>query len=241
MDSKDRTLAALEKYIDSQRAFLEQTNEDITRLRQLRRRVLEDPLTVANNLATELDDDAFRLSRSSGQLDSARQLPSLIEWEVLQSKDPDPLKLTDLKTDWKNPPPLLLPNNLQKYVHESAGNLLSKLDPLSPSPSPLPCPTPISKRPLSPLSASLDPRNIKTTATLENGLRRTSRVHKPKYNKEVLPLDEPRPTLKYHKRKLPVQRARSSSTRSTRQTMSPTVSRTSQAPSETAVARSQTV
>jgi len=240
MDSKDRTLAALEKYIDSQRAFLEQTNEDIARLRQLRQRALENPIAVVDNLSVELDSDAFRLSRSSNRLDSARQLSSLIEWEVLQSKDPDPLKLTDLRTNWKKPLPQRIPNDLQNYVHESANNLLSKLVPLSRSPTPPPCPPP-PKPPLSPLSASLDTRNIKTICHSENGLRRTSRIHKPKYNKEAIPPEEFTPTLKKQKRKVPAQRARSASTRSTRRTTSPTISRASQAPSETAIGSSNTV
>ena len=233
MNSKDRTLAALQDFIASQRAFLEQTNEDIARLRQLKERVLDNPLDVAENLATELDDDAFRLSRSGGSLHTAGQFPSLIEREAFRSRDPNPLRLPDTKTDPK-PKQERTPTDLQNYVHQSAINLLSKLDRLSPSPSPPPCPPPTNKRPLSPLSATLDPRNIQSISQNANGLRRTSRVHKPKIKeiKEVVTPEEPGPPLKRQKRSLPATRARSHSTHSTRRTHSPVVSRTSLAPSE---------
>jgi hypothetical protein len=234
MNSKDETVAAaLEEYIAAQRTLLEQTNRDIVRLQQLRERVLEDPLAVVDNLSVELDDDAFRLSRSAESLHASRQLSSLIDPNVFKGKNPELLKLSLPKNDQNNLQKPPARTDLQNYVHQSSINLLSKLGHLSPSPSPSPppCPPPNPNRPLSPLSATLDPRNIKTAPPPFNGLRRTSRVHKPKVKEGPAPVEPIVPPIKRQKRRLPSVRARSNSIRSIR-TGSPVVSRASQAPTE---------
>ncbi|VDC05276.1 unnamed protein product [Peniophora sp. CBMAI 1063] len=84
MDKKQKTLEALEAFIESQKALLARTQSDIERLRALRSVASEydDPL---EDLAEELADPTFTLQ---GQDGVAAEIQREIDWSLFKGYDP---------------------------------------------------------------------------------------------------------------------------------------------------------
>ena len=109
-------------------------------------------------------------------------------WHILNVKAFFMVNIDDLSTlpytthsdttfaNSSNPPPIT-PNDLQVYVRDSAINLRAALPQISLSPTPEPPLSSIS----APRSASGSFRSKKWTTKGDTGLRRTSRVHKPRH------------------------------------------------------------
>ncbi|KAI0708662.1 hypothetical protein C8Q76DRAFT_123582 [Earliella scabrosa] len=88
-DKRKKTFEALEKFIQAQKTFLESTNTDIARLRELRKDVENNAPRSFEELGEKLNEPAFRLS---SQLEAMPPLPTEIDWSVLSGADPTPFR-----------------------------------------------------------------------------------------------------------------------------------------------------
>ncbi|KAF5350587.1 hypothetical protein D9756_008596 [Leucocoprinus leucothites] len=90
MDQKRaQTLEALEAFIQNQKTLLDTTFSDIERLKAARAAAIADPKTFVDNLHTNLDAPAFRLSALP---DWQVVIPKGIDWAVFEGHDPAPLQ-----------------------------------------------------------------------------------------------------------------------------------------------------
>ncbi|KAF9495195.1 hypothetical protein BDN71DRAFT_1447824 [Pleurotus eryngii] len=82
------THAALQRFIASQRAFLERTQSDIDRLKRLKAEAVVDPDRFCSNFSNNLNDSAYKLSkRLEGWTD-----PPDVNWDTFVGSDASALK-----------------------------------------------------------------------------------------------------------------------------------------------------
>ncbi|KAF8231026.1 hypothetical protein L208DRAFT_94885 [Tricholoma matsutake] len=119
-----QTLEALETFIQTQRALLERTQTDITRLQQLRSDVVAQPASFVSNMSDQLNANSFRLS---DQVDCQCPLPPNVDWGLYKGRDPGSLQAlahTTQKTYIQRSPL----SDLQKFVKEARRTIV---DPVS--------------------------------------------------------------------------------------------------------------
>ncbi|KAI0772740.1 hypothetical protein BD413DRAFT_612239 [Trametes elegans] len=132
MDHKRaKTLEALEKFIQSQKALLERTHADIERLKELRKDVQVNPPQSLDDVSIKLSDPAFKLSE---QLDAMPPVPQDIDWSVFGAADPNAFRTMaatarEAYASRNVPPkaPLKPPSDLRQLV---AKTRISVLDPV---------------------------------------------------------------------------------------------------------------
>ncbi|KAF4579670.1 hypothetical protein EYR40_000152 [Pleurotus pulmonarius] len=94
------THAALQRFIASQRAFLERTQSDIDRLKRLKAEAVSDPDRFCSNISNNLNDSAYKLSkRLEGWAD-----PPDVDWDTFVGCDASALKAlgSDARSSYAN-------------------------------------------------------------------------------------------------------------------------------------------
>ncbi|KAF7439822.1 hypothetical protein PC9H_000158 [Pleurotus ostreatus] len=94
------THAALQRFIASQKAFLERTQSDIDRLKRLKAEAAVDPDRFCSNISNNLNDSAYKLSkRLEGWTD-----PPDVDWDTFVGCDPSALKAlgSDARSSYAN-------------------------------------------------------------------------------------------------------------------------------------------
>ncbi|KIJ40405.1 hypothetical protein M422DRAFT_256637 [Sphaerobolus stellatus SS14] len=131
-DSRARTLATLEAFLESQRRVLARTQADMHKLAALREDALESPEEFIENLDEKLDDPAFKMSEYE-----VFRVPGDIDWDLFASMDPSVFN----KIQLPGPPPFSTtdkqrspPSELQNFVSQAAKDILGDFKPFVPPP-----------------------------------------------------------------------------------------------------------
>ncbi|KII91567.1 hypothetical protein PLICRDRAFT_38344 [Plicaturopsis crispa FD-325 SS-3] len=129
MDTKRaETFQALSTFIQSQKTLLSRNQDDIDRLKELKRAALAEPDAFVSNLSHELHSQSYRLSE---QWENASVPLEQIDWSLYASQDPTPLR--DLAASKRSshaeksaPRPYQRgnPSELQHLVHSARRTLL---------------------------------------------------------------------------------------------------------------------
>ncbi|KAF5372552.1 hypothetical protein D9758_005157 [Tetrapyrgos nigripes] len=191
-DRRAQTLQALSAFIQTQKALLTRTQNDIERLKELRSKAVAQPSEILGDLEEEvrsrrsrrhgrltkflpqLDNSAYRLSE---QGDCYPQVPKDISWSLYANHDPAPFH--NLHTQHIPPQPPFTPkstiSDVQQYVKNAKASILepvfAKLDLSFDPPPPEPTEDPKSEPSEAPDSTAIKKRTkerIKEQRKLKN-------------------------------------------------------------------------